>query len=345
MRNTSQTTNETKIGFLSPYLHSQRGNSITARRIVQGLRELGFPVEVFAYEEENWAQAAQEKMESCDLFHILHFDRFSKWMQQERVSLEKPYIVTSGGTDVNEKMDHPISKDLLLNASFITVFTVEAAEKVIATYPELRDRVEVVPQSIWIPEKKESLDIHLPNGRPRILLPSGIRKVKDVFYVMDEVESLTLNYPDLEFVIAGEPLEKEETDLVRHYENKHPWFRYIGSVPFASMSALYEWADVVINTSKSEGQPIALMEALYHGKPVIARKNSGNESLIDHGNNGFIFENPTQFKGQFLQLIKDENLYEQLSKKGRDRMLNEFSLEKEMQQYQVLYQSIRGEQL
>ncbi|WP_261133736.1 glycosyltransferase family 4 protein [Bacillus sp. Marseille-Q3570] len=345
MRNISQTINETKIGFWTPYLHSQRGNSITARRIVEGLRKLGFTVEVFAYDEEEWDRAVQEKMESCDLFHILHFNRFSKWREQQKVCIERPYIVTSGGTDVNEKMDHPISKDLLLNASFITVFTAGAAEKVIETYPELRDRVEVVPQSVWVPERKEALYLELPDGRPRILLPSGIRKVKDVFYVMDVVESLTNDYPDLEFVIAGEPLEQKETEQVRNFEKKHPWFTYIGSVPFASMADLYEWADVVINTSISEGQPIALMEALYHGKPVIARKNAGNESLIDHGNNGFIFENPTQFKRQFLQMINDGNLYEQLSKKGRERMLNEFSHEKEMQQYQAIYQSIRGVQL
>ncbi len=284
-------------------------------------------------------------MEGCDLFHVLHFDRFSKWMQKKDFELTKPYVVTSGGTDVNEKMENPISKDLLLNASVITVFTDEARVKVVDTYPELKDRVEVVPQSFWVPEDGDSGDIDLPVGYPKILVPSGIRKVKDVLYVVNEVEMLTKMYPELQFVITGEPLDKEEVKIVKAYENDYSWFTYAGSVPLVSMSNVYKWADVVLNTSISEGQPLALMEAMYYGIPILARKNAGNESLIIDGRNGFLFTDPPQFKRQLLQLMNDENLYDRISKKGRERIANDFTLTKEIQRYQKIYESIRGEQL
>ncbi|WP_408006118.1 glycosyltransferase family 4 protein [Pseudalkalibacillus sp. A8] len=345
MKNTSQTIRTTRIGFWSPYLHSKRGNSTTARRIVTGLRQTGFSVEVYAYEEDEWTPQIQTRMDSCDLFHILHFDRFAKWMQKKNVELTKPYIVTSGGTDVNEKMENPISKDLLLNASAITVFTDDAKDKVTGAYPQLDGRVEVVPQSFWLPEDGDFNDIDLHEGYPKMLLPSGVRKVKDVLYVMDEIESLTKEYPELRFVIAGEPLEKEEVEHVKVYEDKNSWFTYVGSLPLASMTSVYKWADMVLNTSVSEGQPLSLMEAMYYGKPVIARRNGGNESLITDGSNGFLFTDPPQFKRQLLKLMNSKELYAQMAEKGRERIANDFSLKKEIQHYQGIYQSIRGDHL
>ncbi len=330
-----------KIGFWTPYLHSHRGNTTTAKRIAAALCDEGYQVELFAFEEEKWSEQDKVRMETCDLYHILHFNRFSTWMDSTDIKMTKPYVITSGGTDVNEQMENPISRRLLAEAGAITVFTDEAGQKVISVYPELEQKVHVIPQSVYIPERQEKPEKDFPEGKgPNLLLPAGLREVKDVFHIIDRVEGLKEMYPDLQFMIVGESLDPEISRQVKDYEQNTRWFHYIGSLPIEQMAYVYQWADIALNTSKSEGQPIALMEAMYYGVPVIARSNGGNESLIRHGENGFIYHEPASFNELVIQLMENGNLYDQFSKNGKSIMDREFSIEKEIQHFKEIYQQI-----
>lgn len=329
-----------KIGFWTPYLYSHRGNTTTARRIVSGLREEGQQVEIFAYEEETWTEDAFDRMTSCDLYHILHFDRFSSWMRRHDFELDKVYIVTSGGTDVNEHMEMPASKMLLDEAGGITVFTDDAARKVLSVYPEFVDKLHVIPQSVYIPDHPERPDVDLKRGTPNVLLPAGLRGVKDVFHVMDTIKSLKRKYPHLRFMIVGEALEKHVSVQVEQFEQKNSWFQYAGSIPLEQMAYVYKWADIVLNTSVSEGQPIALMEAMYYGVPVIARENGGNESLVRHEENGFIYNDMSSFEQAFIRLMEEPDEYMKLSERGRKTMEEEYPLCKEIRQYTKIYRNL-----
>jgi glycosyltransferase involved in cell wall biosynthesis len=64
-------------------------------------------------------------------------------------------------------------------------------------------------------------------------------------------------------------------------------------------------ADVVLNTSVSEGQSGALLEAMAAGAvPVVARANEGNASLVVHGVTGLLFGPPTVAAGSELDRRK-----------------------------------------
>lgn len=61
----------------------------------------------------------------------------------------------------------------------------------------------------------------------------------------------------------------------------------LGYVP--EMDTLYSSSDIVISTSKSEGLPLALLEAFAVGTPVVATTVPGNSDIITHGVDGFLF--------------------------------------------------------
>jgi glycosyltransferase EpsD len=48
-------------------------------------------------------------------------------------------------------------------------------------------------------------------------------------------------------------------------------------------------ADAVLSTSRSEGLPFNLMEAMYAGRPVAASAVKGHTDLIRDGENGLLF--------------------------------------------------------
>ena len=56
------------------------------------------------------------------------------------------------------------------------------------------------------------------------------------------------------------------------------------------MPRLLKCTDIYVASSKSEGLPINLLEAMSCGLPVIAGKNRGHSEILNHGSNGFLVE-------------------------------------------------------
>jgi glycosyltransferase involved in cell wall biosynthesis len=64
----------------------------------------------------------------------------------------------------------------------------------------------------------------------------------------------------------------------------------IGHVPRRSLVGFYRQADLVVMTSKSEGIPVVLMEAMSHSKLVLAPSITGIPELVQHQQTGFLYQ-------------------------------------------------------
>ena len=155
------------------------------------------------------------------------------------------------------------------------------------------------------------------------LLPAGLRAVKDpLFAPRAFLEHLDGSGPRVFLVISGPPIdltvEQELKDLVE-------------SVPSSSCSSTFHLAyspgvspDVLIaamqhpsvlctlNTSLSEGQPQAAMEAMAVGCPVVVRNVPGNAAVISHGKNGLLFDTKAELVDRVATLARwtlDEQLH------------------------------------
>ncbi len=64
----------------------------------------------------------------------------------------------------------------------------------------------------------------------------------------------------------------------------------LGHIDSAQLGPMYDAADVVALTSRSEGIPLVLMEAMAHGKIVIAPAITGIPELVIPGKTGFLYE-------------------------------------------------------
>ncbi len=63
---------------------------------------------------------------------------------------------------------------------------------------------------------------------------------------------------------------------------------FVGSVPNEHISQLLNLTDVFCMPSAYEGMPIAILEAMAMGKPVLSSKVSGMNDLIQNGENGIL---------------------------------------------------------
>ena len=89
-------------------------------------------------------------------------------------------------------------------------------------------------------------------------------------------------------VLPGDgDLIEECKDIVEELELQNRVF-FPGYV--TDMGAWYKMADCAISSSRSEGLPFNIMEAMHSGLPVIASKVKGHVDLIRNGENGLTYE-------------------------------------------------------
>ena len=83
---------------------------------------------------------------------------------------------------------------------------------------------------------------------------------------------------------------------------------YVGALPRAALHDAMRAADVVLNTSRTEGMCNSILEAMLVGTPVVARSNAGNQMLIEHGATGLLFESPEELVEAASKLLSDDAL-------------------------------------
>jgi len=97
-----------------------------------------------------------------------------------------------------------------------------------------------------------------------------------------------------------------------------------------------------ILSSKHEGLSNAIIEYMAAGLPVVATDVGGNSELVVNGETGYLipFNDIEAMANAIVRLLQDESLAERLGKAGRERIEENFTLEKMVHQSEQLYQAL-----
>lgn len=293
------------ILIASPHFHEWRGNKITAERIKNGLESKDNKVTIVSSTDSAPVLPAK-----CDIIHGFHAYKFGLF--REKFQLKAPFVITLTGTDINVNIEEPDKKNLIMKtleeASIIHVFDEMMKQKVMSHLPQAGSKIQVLPQAV----ESEQLNLKKQQQPFIFFLPAGIRRVKNVTEAIEMLSLLADTY-SLELWLAGPKLEEKEAEKVDRLVDKYPWLSYKGEVPYSSMKELYENADVVLNTSLSEGQSSAILEAMAASRPVLASDIAGNRGVIKHEISGLLYENPAHFAQLAAALMEDEGLRNSLA--------------------------------
>ena len=125
----------------------------------------------------------------------------------------------------------------------------------------------------------------VPTSMPVFLLPAGLRPVKDVLWAVDAIDAIGAGSADASppFVLAivGPSLDDKYRDAVVERLRRSKNVVLIPPVDRAHTVGYMRAATAVVNTSTSEGQSGAILEAAAAGVPIVARDIPGNRALLD----------------------------------------------------------------
>ena len=88
-------------------------------------------------------------------------------------------------------------------------------------------------------------------------------------------------------------------------------------------------ADVFVRASRSEGLGNSFLEAMGANLPIIGTPVGGIPDFLKDGETGLFVrpDDPQDLAGKIILLLEDSDLYEKISKNGRDLVVDHYSWE------------------
>jgi glycosyltransferase involved in cell wall biosynthesis len=290
-----------------PVAANRRERRVAATSIEDGIKVLrprvpAIPFGGLALESRLWAKLLHSLIDrlrreiDADLVHA-HFaipDGFAASHYSSRTNI--PLVVTVRGSDVME-FGRNTSLRLLLRRTFA------AARAIIAVSDELANRVEAlgveaericvvpggVPYAAATP-RQVSRDAHrIPSEAHCILWVGNLVRVKQPLHMIDALEHLLASgRRDALLVMIGDgPLHDAVRKKIRDRKLDHA-VRLIGRCPREEVWAWQCAADLVVNSSRSEGTPLSVLEAVGAGTPVVAYDVGGIRAVVEAVRGGTI---------------------------------------------------------
>jgi glycosyltransferase involved in cell wall biosynthesis len=162
------------------------------------------------------------------------------------------------------------------------------------------------------------------------------QKRHDIF--MKAAAIISQAVPDTRFAIVG------DGPLRSHLETMSQELGLDGKAFFLGeqqeVGAYLSAFDVAVLTSETEGCSNSLLEAMALGKPVVATDVGGNQELVSHGETGLLVRSGSaeSVAWAVIDLIRNPEVAKTMGNKGKEKILNQFSSEKMVHQYQALYE-------
>ncbi|HEY7587100.1 MAG TPA: glycosyltransferase family 4 protein, partial [Candidatus Deferrimicrobiaceae bacterium] len=118
----------------------------------------------------------------------------------------------------------------------------------------------------------------------------------------------------------------------------------------ANLPRLYAACDVFVlpSVSRLEAFGIVALEAMSTGKPVVVADIPGVREVIEDGSEGLLAEpvNPQDLAEKVQRLIADPQLRAEMGRRGREKVLSAFSIERVTDQVEAVYRSaLEGDRL
>src|SRR5690625_131563 len=169
-------------------------------------------------------------------------------------------------------------------------------------------------------------------------------KNKNQAFLIHALALLKDEVPNAKLLLAGEgPLLASSRELAQQLGVGHQ-VEFLGFRK--DIQTIIVLCDVAVASSYREGLPVAVMEAMACGLPVVAVDNRGHRELIQDDYNGWLHteDDPQAFANKLVMLATIQDLPEQFGKNSRKLMVEKYSTKKVLREKIHMYQKYMDEQ-
>ena len=166
-------------------------------------------------------------------------------------------------------------------------------------------------------------DVESPgtDGRFTIIYSGRFSFEKDLDILIRSFAQIAEMFPAWDVNLLGDGPDREQLESLAHQLGIQDRVKFHGTVAdLDAVFAAYLRANLFVLTSRAEGCPLALREAMAHGLPVIGFGScSGTNEIIEHGTNGLLANSENKIEGlasAMVQLMGDADLRRRMGTEG-----------------------------
>ncbi|MDF2728428.1 MAG: epsD 1 [Acidimicrobiia bacterium] len=199
--------------------------------------------------------------------------------------------------------------------------------------------VHVAPEDVVAARQ----ELRLSPTDPLVAHVGNIRPGKGHDVLIDAVAHLNQRMPNVKFVSIGGEKYPGDLDRVRNRVIEgglEDHLRFMGRRPDAL--SFVAAADIFVNPSSVEGLPVAILEAMALGRPVVAAAAGGVPGIVKDGETGILVEpnEPEALAAGIEKLLNDPFLAERLAQAAQDMVEKEYGLEPMVQAIEDIYREV-----
>lgn len=173
------------------------------------------------------------------------------------------------------------------------------------------------------------------SGEPYFLFVGRLEKLKG----LQDLFAMLCEFPAARLRIAGAGTYEQE---LRTMAVALPNVEFLGQVHPSRVADLYRGALAVLVPSLCfEVFPLAVVEAMAFGVPVIARRIGAITELVEDSGGGLLFDTPAQCRAQMERLLTMSTLRDELGRRGRAMALEHWTEEAHLTRYLALIGELR----
>ena len=304
------------------------------------------------------------KPPEADLYHSVSAGYAGVLGSMAAQHFRKPYVLTEHGIYTREREEEilrtnwvpPHFKDLWINMFYMfTRCAYQYADRVTSLFARASliqqeigckaDKCDVIPNGVHT-ERFESVPEKEPNGRIDIGAVVRIVPIKDIKTMLYAFSRVCAEFETVHLYIMGPTDEDEEyydecLQLQQDLELTNVTFT--GRV---NVQEYLERIDFTLLTSISEGQPLAVLEAMAAGRPAVTTNVGCCRELLEGPDDSFGpagFCVPVMHQGELadamLTLCRDGKMRREMGENGRRRVYALYRHEQMIGNYLGVYQA------
>ena len=268
-------------------------------------------------------------LRSQDLVHIhAHHGYFASFGAMiASLVLKVPYSMTLHGSDL---LVHRFYMDLKLGHCK-TCFTISEYNKqfLLHQFPSVPAE-KIVVRRMGV-ETRRRTDTSQPcerNGTETFTLLSvgRLETVKNHEFLIEACARLKKMNVTFLCLIVGHGKEKRSLQRMIERYGLLPEVKLLDIVDRPFVDLFYRLADLVVLTSRSEGIPVVLMEAMHSGKIVLAPEITGIPELVSDGKTGFLYRsgNLEDFVAKVVRIREMRGRLDAVRQTAREHVVRNF---------------------
>jgi glycosyltransferase involved in cell wall biosynthesis len=155
--------------------------------------------------------------------------------------------------------------------------------------------------------------------------------------LLDALPAVQREFPRVRLICVGEGSLRGELESRARAVNLDASVRFVGYQ--ANVPDWLALADLTVLPSFYEGLPLAAIESLAAGRPVVATAVDGTPEVVVDGRTGLTVPagNPDRLAHAICRLLRDPDLRERLGRAGRQWVQDEFSQKRQIHKTQQFY--------